>query len=351
MNRDAQKVLSHRNTQCLIKDSFMLSGRPPAGEVGIEIEVEFSNTLPIPDLPFYWRREFDGSLRGSAAEYILKRPIKRGTVLKALNHLEEGLPPFLIRESNRTSVHVHINMTRATVLQVFNTISLYGIFENVLVKWCGRDRVGNHFCLRMTDAGGLTRVLEDAAYQGSLVHAAREDVRYAALNIAALQRFGSLEFRALRGTTSPDVIHTWVKALLAIKDYVKDTKTPMDLFLEYSTLGATRMTEAVFGLDFAKTLLAPPNALQEIQDGMWEAQAIAGAYEAGQNAYEEFKFKGVYESSIPNSDVETPTSMGETSSSGEFRGFNTRTTSMDTMSALLDIRTVERNDDYDEDEE
>ena len=97
------------------------------GEVGLEIEMEGTNLHIDEDLGF-WRGEADGSLRGDESiEYVLRKPVPRNQVAKALDELYVALreQEATIDMTHRTSVHVHINVQQLEVNEVYNFICLY----------------------------------------------------------------------------------------------------------------------------------------------------------------------------------------------------------------------------------
>ena len=177
------------------------------GDVGLEIEVEGTN-LPLHVEGF--TRVHDGSLRGpETGEYIFASPCNLRETKKRLKNLltEYENHATIIDTSYRTSTHVHINMQEDDMVTVYNMIILYLIFEDYLVKYCGEDREGNLFCLRMRDAEALLPMLLRAASSRSWSALSNEWLRYAAINVCALSKFGSLEFRSMRGTDDLDAIY------------------------------------------------------------------------------------------------------------------------------------------------
>ena len=116
--------------------------RETDGEVGIEVEVEGQN-LGFVERSNTWNVVGDGSLRGESAEYILRQPVHRKDIHEALAELQELIRHATIRTSDRAGVHVHINCQQLTFMQVINFASLYLIFEDILIKFCGEAREGN----------------------------------------------------------------------------------------------------------------------------------------------------------------------------------------------------------------
>lgn len=263
------------------------------GEVGIEIEVEGHD---LPDAPKGWRREHDGSLRGESAEYVLREPIDREDVQEYLHRITGAYKGngSVINDSYRTSTHVHLNVQYFTFTQVYNVLTLYYMFEEYLVKHCGDNRVGNLFCLRLTDAEGVVPILREAAIKGSYNNLLTERIRYAAVNLNALGKYGSLEFRSMRGTENMKDIETWVNLLLRIKDAALEYDDPTQIVDEISQLGAKGLAEKVFG-DLLQTLPLDDLWEEVVFKNMRAIQTIAYAidWETHTVNKKEFRFKKI----------------------------------------------------------
>ena len=203
------------------------------GLLGVEIECEGAN-LQIPSEQF-WNTEADGSLRGrfpsESAEYVLKGPQSVEFTKKALIHLNEIQKDAQLKFSFRTSVHVHCNMQDATEDQILNTMYTYFLIENTLLRYCGDVRIGNRFCLRLGDAEELLVYIKHFIIHGfdGLRQIDENRVRYAALNMASLRKYGSLEFRGMRGTMDPEVLFPWIDAIANLKKYAMSKKDIVEI--------------------------------------------------------------------------------------------------------------------------
>jgi hypothetical protein len=237
-----------------------LSVKPVVGEVGIEIEVE-GNKFPKPEgyeetpvkvkMPGsnFWSYVHDGSLRGKDnAEYVLSNPINFNEVDPALTELFKTLADYgsVIDESNRTSVHVHLNCQAFHLNRLTSFMALWFTFEEILTQWCGEHRVGNLFCLRSRDATAIISHLRkflksDCKYELS------DHLHYAGLNAQALKKFGSLEVRTMRGVSDPNVIRDWVEILQRIYEYSERFPDPRDVCGIFSGYGPMDMFHSAFG--------------------------------------------------------------------------------------------------------
>lgn len=240
-----------KNYNCKISDIFQREN-VPKGEVGIEIEVEGVN-LPT-QLKAFWTIHHDGSLRGESAEYVLAVPVSRREVRQSLEYLKSHFKSSVVHDSIRTSVHVHLNMHERTMLEIYVILIVYFILENLIIELAGANRVGNLFCLRIKDAEYLLDQLVRAAQKDNFdVFTEEQRLRYAAVNICALFKFNSLEFRAMRGTNDPETISEWVELLLAIVDNsTKNYKTPLEVIQDFSAIGSEEFAFKILGRHLTK---------------------------------------------------------------------------------------------------
>lgn len=259
-----------------------------SGQVGIEVEVE-GNKFPKPPgmesthkaVPMegwdFWHYVKDGSLRGNDnAEYVLGKPIMFEQVPEAVAELTTKLAAYgsKLDDSNRTSVHVHLNVQQFHMNRLTAFIALYLCFEEVLTEWCGDHRVGNLFCLRGKDApGALTKIKRFIQSDGTTeLH---DNLHYAGLNTNALTKFGSLEIRTLRGPTDFSIIQQWVDILERIYKLSAEYTDPRDIPALFSQQGPMAFFETVLG-DQGPVLRAGIDFDDErIRDSMYEGIRLA----------------------------------------------------------------------------
>ena len=217
------------------------------GEIGVEIEVE-ADGLPHRDsVSAYWKVEADSSLRGESCEFVLKKPLDLPEVRVALENIENAYKSYgtSVRDTYRAGVHIHINVQDLTPRQLVNYVTLYYMLEEVLLSYCEKNRVGNHFCLRMVDASYLLEMLTRAIKEADLSILNTEDLRYASMNLTSLFKYGSVEFRALESTKNFNKIEVWAGVLKSLKDYAKTVKAPTDLLGQASEQGFEKWAKGV----------------------------------------------------------------------------------------------------------
>jgi hypothetical protein len=207
-----------------------------AGDLGIEIELE-GRGLPD-DIGGYWKAVGDASLR-NGIEYVLRKPLVINKVPEAMDQLNKNLIEYgsKIEYSFRTSVHVHVNVQQYTYPQLLNLIYTYLLIEAPLMDFCGEVRKNNRFCLRLQDAEYFVDVIRDLFEQGpkAIKNIPNNKIRYASINLEALKKFGSVEFRGLRGTCDKDTIVNWCTALSDLGEFAKKCKDPMKVYEIFSS--------------------------------------------------------------------------------------------------------------------
>lgn len=261
--------LLHNQT---IDKLFTVKHVPPEKLIGIEIEVEGYNLFKHPTK--WWGVHKEDSLRQYKGHLPLEYALTQPVTIEESEAALEYLLSRLLREktelnlSERTSTHVHLNVQSWTVKQVFTLVCLYLLFEDILVEWCGAHRVGNMFCLRARDAQQFIRQLREIVQQQNytwLKSKHSDNIRYVSCNLASLAKFGSLEWRALRGTSDKDVIMEWIKTLCCLHFQAGSFKNPIELIRVFESTGPVEFTNLIFGDDSA--WLNAPN----LHDRMWDA--------------------------------------------------------------------------------
>lgn len=257
-----------------VKQAFQLpSGLYTKGDLGVEIEVEGRN---LPNDLANWRCERDGSLRGESMEYVLSNPMTLAGVSESLVELDKAYRENAtnVHESVRAGVHVHVNVQELNTKQLFTFITAYIVMEELLVNFCGEYRVGNLFCLRIKDAEFLLSELERTAEDKQYHRLGSENLRYASMNVNALSRYGSLEFRAMRGTRDLGLIADWATMLLNIRDVSCKWDNPEELFKWCTANGPESFLETFLG-DFKEKVCNGVAYEEMLLEGFSRAHPLA----------------------------------------------------------------------------
>jgi hypothetical protein len=206
------------------------------GKFGVEIEVE-GKELPHKreDHLFdnLWKVERDGSLKGQFdnLEYVMRVPLSLDGVKDSVAALERRYQEkgSVVDETVRAGVHVHLNIQNYSPLELMTFATTYYMLEDYFVHWSGAGRVGNHFCLRATDAEGVIYKLIDACQNRDWRHLNTDDIRYASLNWNAMHKYGSIEFRSMRSTRKLEDVIRWVELIDRLTVGAKKFNNPREV--------------------------------------------------------------------------------------------------------------------------
>lgn len=213
---------------------------------GIEVELE-NNTNPRTDgfMESYWNVVNDGSLRNNGTEYV-SLPIRANQIESALTQLQVYVrdPSF----SDRTSVHIHMNVRDMTIEQIQSLILIYASVENLLFNWVGHNREDNIFCTKLEDTDYYTKIAQFSQSPGK---ACEYWEKYTALNIKPISSKGTVEFRHLYGTYDIQTICTWVNLLSCLKTYAKYVSL-QQLLEELEQLNSNSLYEIYLGNIFGE---------------------------------------------------------------------------------------------------
>lgn len=284
MKRDTRKN-KNKLYNIPLMDAFQgrIKAKRQKGEIGLEIECEGLNLVTA--MVDYWLCHQDNSLRAvkdhMPQEYVLRHPIDRKEVPKALKYLNAKLRDAgsELVYSHRTSVHVHVNCQTLTIKEICQFWCLYTIFEEILVAFSGPDRPGNLFCLTSKQAEYQVKVFEDAIRQDNYTELFNDNIRYTSGNLASLGKFGSFEFRSMRGTVDEKLIQTWVDILLVLKDQALTYSDPQEIVKDFQRLNAEAFLRQTFSSrpDLLVIFQAYPDRHKILWDGLRLMRDVAYA--------------------------------------------------------------------------
>lgn len=250
-----------------------------AGDLfGVELECEGRHVMYDHDddnIIKHWAPHHDGSLRdnhGGSCEWVFNGPV---TYAKAVERVGALFDYFKKKKaklvtSNRTSTHVHFNMSDKTTYQLVNMFILFTILEGLLDRYCGEDRAGNLFCLSSRHAERQLDWVMDACFKHYNFGNIGAEWRYCSFNIAAINKFGSVEFRGMRGLDNEEDMLAWLDILREFCDYsCYKMRNPVEVVQQISA-------ESPIG--FLSKIFSKKNVGRLI-DGLSEADINASVYE------------------------------------------------------------------------
>lgn len=217
----------------------------PDGRIGLEYEYEHCQNF-IWDLPLaktiqpYFAGHTDGSLRDSGIEFVLREPLFGEELLVAIRAMDDVARALRFKSSYRTSMHVHLDMERATYPdQVLSVAVLYAIAEPFLYKFVGQSRDMCNYCLpwyRHDQHFGvfLKGVKETLGADGGTVTERlrrNKEYKYSGLNFFSLGDYGTLEFRQAPVGMDATKVVEWINIIQSLKKFAIGNQRPFDQIL------------------------------------------------------------------------------------------------------------------------
>lgn len=199
----------------------------PDQYIGVEIELEGQSKKEVQahrdrGSPF-WAEHEDGSLR-NGIEYTLNQAMMGSGLRDAINYFFDNFTKFTA--SPRTSIHVHMNMRQdnETVEGLRNMVVLYYMYEDAFFQIADENRKWSSYCNAFEDTppelleAVVDQTLSIERLEEALHRSARTNVnRYYGLNLNALAKFGTLEFRHFPLVDNRERLVDWLKLLMELK--------------------------------------------------------------------------------------------------------------------------------------
>lgn len=269
----------------------LIRGRVKAGDVfGIELECEGRNIAwrenenGDRELLTMWAPHADGSLRnhhGQAVEWVFNGPATKEQSVVRVNKLFDFFQNRKAKlvTSNRTSTHVHYNMGDKNGYQVVNAFILFTIIEGLFGRYCGEDRDGNLFCLSSRHAEAQVDWMMRCCFKDYSFVSLRNEDRYCSFNVAALNKFGTVEFRGMRGLDNREDMLEWLDILAEFCDYAcYKMRNPVDIIQLISEKTAMGFLKEIFSEKNVRVLtngLTPADVSASVYEGLRLVQMLS----------------------------------------------------------------------------
>jgi len=203
----------------------------PKSMIGLEFEYEGVHDVPLifegnQLLKSSWTTHKDDSLKDNGTEFIFASPMFGADAYNAIQGLMEGARKLQWKCSVRAGIHVHLDVRDLELSQLIGFIILYTIVEPILFQWIGDNRENFIFCIPFYKADEslletcklVKSALQDEKYQSNLTYGVSKKFnRYSALNLQALSKFGSVEFRHMRTTHDFPRVIDWINMIQSLK--------------------------------------------------------------------------------------------------------------------------------------
>lgn len=209
---------------------------------GCEFEIEDVRSIPK-SLTNLFVIEIDNSLRNNGREFKTP-PLNFEETLERFQtlHKELGLGPKAFTE--RTSVHVHVNVRNLSLKQVNQLILCYALLEPLFFDFVGVQRKNSIFCVP------LSYTAIPSSYNLPATKLKEKWHKYTAFNISPMgphgemPGLGTVEFRHLYGTNDFLVFQTWLSAIRELYSFVA-TQPNLNILKEMSNQDTTTLVRKI----------------------------------------------------------------------------------------------------------
>lgn len=238
---------------------------------GMELEIErVERPYYLGHNDSFWRTETDGSLRNNGIEFI-SVPSTMGRLVQELGIFFNGNKfDTTYNYSDRTSIHVHVNVQDFTVPQIKALIVLYALFEKLLFKFVGHYRSESLYCVPLTETllvQNLQRTI--LTYLDNPRHAWE---KYTALNILPIHTQGTVEFRHLHGTKDLKTILDWLELVTSLVELARNT--PLQEVYNLLTYGEDVLISKLYMPVVGHTLSQDTDNLDLFRQGLTEVKYL-----------------------------------------------------------------------------
>lgn len=202
----------------------------------------------------------DGSLRNGGWEYTTSMPNVRKVVLDQFEHLfAKELKLSKDPHSERTSTHVHMNVSGMDMDHVKQMVLLYALFEEFFFSMVKPTRRDNIHCVPLTETPLPSK------YNTEMMDLIRVWSKYTALNLGRMHDLGTVEFRHMHGTSDKTEMGVWLHVLENLWKVAQRIKISQETLRDHKTI------EEWFDLIFFpadKIMMLKPSLFNIIQNSL-----------------------------------------------------------------------------------
>lgn len=179
---------------------------------GVEYEIEdIKKVSDVVKQSFH--PEVDHSLRNSGLEFKTL-PTTYVQALDCFDILHKGITLGPNPYTDRTSIHVHVNVQNMEGNSLRQFILVYALLEPLFLNFVGDERKNSIFCVP------LNYTYLPSTYKKELVPLVDKWHKYTAFNVLPVKNFGTVEFRHLYGTGDKEVFSKWITALKQLYEFI-----------------------------------------------------------------------------------------------------------------------------------
>lgn len=243
--------------------------------IGVEVEVEGCRSTTGLDTNL-WEIKEDNSLRDNGREFTTRGGLFGNDLDAACRNIMETAERNRWKISERTGLHIHMDCRSLEHKEFALLCLLYALVERPLFRFIGDDRDTNVHCapwfaaehdLKHISAMMINENQETWEASIKIIQ------RYSALNLAALSKFSTIEFRHMKTTFDPTRLRFWINVIMSLRkfavDFMANHESLDELLMCFSGEGPTRFFQQVFQ-EYSEPLVYP-----EMERDLWAGITIS----------------------------------------------------------------------------
>jgi len=192
----------------------------------------------------------DGSLRNNGKEFVTS-PLSISAQLYVYKQLYEGLKLGPKPHSERTSIHVHVNVANLTEEAFKTFVHLYILLEPSFFYYAGEARKNNIHCVP------LSYTFLASKYKSRVISYPFIWSKYTAFNLIPVRTQNTVEFRHAPGYNDPARLEHWLNLIKSLYD---ESRKP---FSVQAHLESKTSVRDIHRLIFKEECPLPESAYQE----------------------------------------------------------------------------------------
>jgi len=198
---------------CKLHNTYGSLILPEEAYFGVEYEIESVLVNQCPPNKFGFVSEEDNSLRNGGREFKTG-PLTFEKSIEAFKWLHSTIKYVSGAFSERTSIHVHVNVGNFSPQEAKFLVLTYALLEPFFFSFVGEKRKSSIYCVP------LNYTTLPSIYCKAFSEIADSWHKYTAFNILPVKSFGTVEFRHLEGTNDLNRFTTWLTAIKALHDLI-----------------------------------------------------------------------------------------------------------------------------------
>lgn len=172
----------------------------------------------------------DGSLRNAGKEFITC-PGNFTKQILTFERLHAGLSLGNAPYSERTSIHVHVNVANLTMDQLEKFVHLYIFLEPSFFYYAGENRKNNIHCVP------LSHTFLAQNYRREIAKYPEFWSKYTAFNMCPVYTQGTVEFRHMYGHDNTAKFSHWLQMIRSLYDEARNPENSIEGILDAGVTG------------------------------------------------------------------------------------------------------------------